>query len=245
MLWLIVITAFGTDIMAYFSGYLLGKHKLCPHISPKKTIEGSVGGVLGSVILSGLFGWFFLPDLLIHCLVIGVLGGIVSQFGDLTASIFKSKDGNQGLWPSDPGSWRNPGQIRQCIIYRHRWYIIISVLVIGYMQQMYENRKVEIGMMKKISILGSTGSIGTQALDVITHTINDKFKVTALSCAKSLSLCFARQIEEFSDLEAVAVKDETDAKAALLISISDLEVFHGVPEGLKDYCVHGKLRYGA
>ena len=73
MLWLIVITAFGTDIMAYFSGYLLGKHKLCPHISPKKTIEGSVGGVLGSVILSGLFGWFFLPDLLIHCLVIGVL----------------------------------------------------------------------------------------------------------------------------------------------------------------------------
>ena len=52
MVWLIVITAFGTDIMAYFSGYLLGKHKLCPKISPKKTIEGSIGGILGSVILS-------------------------------------------------------------------------------------------------------------------------------------------------------------------------------------------------
>ena len=59
MVWLIVITAFGTDIMAYFSGYLLGKHKLCPKISPKKTIEGSIGGILGSVILSGLFGYFF------------------------------------------------------------------------------------------------------------------------------------------------------------------------------------------
>ena len=55
MLWLIVMTAFGTDIMAYFTGYLLGKHKLCPKISPKKTIEGSIGGILGSVILSGLF----------------------------------------------------------------------------------------------------------------------------------------------------------------------------------------------
>ena len=39
MVWLIVITAFGTDIMAYFSGYLLGRHKLCPKISPKKTVE--------------------------------------------------------------------------------------------------------------------------------------------------------------------------------------------------------------
>ena len=118
MVWLIVITAFGTDIMAYFSGYLLGKHKLCPKISPKKTIEGSIGGILGSVILSGLFGWFFMPEMLMHCLVIGVLGGIVSQFGDLTASIFKRKDGHQGLRTSDPGTRRYPGQIRQRTVHR-------------------------------------------------------------------------------------------------------------------------------
>ena len=103
MVWLIVITAFGTDIMAYFSGYLLGKHKLCPKISPKKTIEGSIGGILGSVILSGLFGWFFMPDVLVHCLVIGVLGGIVSQFGDLTASIFKRKMGIKDYGNLIPG----------------------------------------------------------------------------------------------------------------------------------------------
>lgn len=82
--------------------------------------------------------------------------------------------------------------------------------------------------MKKISILGSTGSIGTQALDVIAYN-QDKFKVTALSCAKSLPL-LCRQIEEFSP-EAVAVKDETDAKE-LADKYKDLEIFWGA-EGLK------------
>ena len=82
--------------------------------------------------------------------------------------------------------------------------------------------------MKKISILGSTGSIGTQALDVIAHN-QDKFKVTALSCAKSLPL-LCRQIEEFSP-EAVAVRDETDAKE-LADKYKKLEIFWGA-EGLK------------
>lgn len=64
--------------------------------------------------------------------------------------------------------------------------------------------------MKKISILGSTGSIGTQGLDVIRNN-PDKYQVTALSCAKSLDL-LCEQIEEFAP-EAVAVADAEDAKA--------------------------------
>jgi len=103
LIWLVVLTAFGTDIMAYFSGYLFGKHKLCPKISPKKTIEGSIGGILGSVILSGLFGYFFAPEVLVHCLIIGALGGVVSQFGDLTASIFKRKMGIKDYGNLIPG----------------------------------------------------------------------------------------------------------------------------------------------
>lgn len=103
LIWLVVLTAFGTDIMAYFSGFLFGKHKLCPKISPKKTIEGSIGGTLGSVILCGLFGYFFAPEVLVHCLIIGVLGGIVSQFGDLTASIFKRKMGIKDYGNLIPG----------------------------------------------------------------------------------------------------------------------------------------------
>lgn len=103
LVWLIFITAFGTDTMAYFTGYAIGKHKLCPKISPKKTIEGAIGGVLGSVILCSIFGYYFIPRLLIHCIIIGVLGGVVSQFGDLTASIFKRKMGIKDYSKLIPG----------------------------------------------------------------------------------------------------------------------------------------------
>lgn len=103
LVWLIVLSAFGTDIMAYFTGVLIGKHKLCPKISPKKTIEGSIGGILGSVILCGVFGWILIPRLLIHCIIIGVLGGVISQFGDLTASVFKRKMGIKDYGNLIPG----------------------------------------------------------------------------------------------------------------------------------------------
>ncbi len=103
LVWLIFLTAFGTDIMAYFSGYLFGKHKLCPTISPKKTIEGSIGGTLGSILLCAAFGYFLVPRILIHCIIIGLLGSIVSQFGDLTASVFKRKMGIKDYGNLIPG----------------------------------------------------------------------------------------------------------------------------------------------
>lgn len=103
MVWLIFIAALGTDICAYFSGVFLGKHKLCPKISPKKTIEGSIGGIIGSALLCGLFGFFFMKTCICHCIIIGVLGGIVSQFGDLTASIFKRKMGIKDYGKLIPG----------------------------------------------------------------------------------------------------------------------------------------------
>lgn len=132
MVWLIVITAFGTDIMAYFSGYFLGKHKLCPKISPKKTIEGSVGGILGSVVLSGLFGYFFMPDVIVHCIIIGVLGGIVSQFGDLTASIFKRKMGIKDYGNLIPGHGGILDRFDSVLFTGPLVYYYIT-LVIGYM----------------------------------------------------------------------------------------------------------------
>lgn len=101
--WLIFLSAFGTDIMAYFSGYFLGKHKLSPSISPKKTIEGSIGGILGSVLFCGIFGYYLMPVYLVHTLVIGIMGGIVSQFGDLTASLFKRKMGIKDYGNLIPG----------------------------------------------------------------------------------------------------------------------------------------------
>jgi phosphatidate cytidylyltransferase len=103
LIWLIFITAFGTDIMAYFTGMLIGRHKLCPSISPKKTVEGAVGGLLGSMFFCGLFGWFVAPEVFIHCIIIGALGGIFSQLGDLTASIFKRKLGIKDFGNLIPG----------------------------------------------------------------------------------------------------------------------------------------------
>lgn len=103
MVWLILLTAFGTDIMAYFTGYALGKHKLATKISPKKTIEGSIGGILGSVVFCAIFGYFVIPWLLIHCILLGFIGGIISQLGDLTASIFKRKMGIKDYGNLIPG----------------------------------------------------------------------------------------------------------------------------------------------
>ncbi|MDD6919830.1 MAG: phosphatidate cytidylyltransferase [Eubacteriales bacterium] len=103
IVWLIVIASFATDIFAYFVGMTLGKHRLCPNISPKKSIEGSIGGIVGSVVCCGLFGIFFMKTMLIHCLVIGILGGVVSQLGDLTASIFKRKIGIKDYGNLIPG----------------------------------------------------------------------------------------------------------------------------------------------
>ena len=128
LIWLVVLTAFGTDIMAYFSGFLFGKHKLCPKISPKKTIEGSIGGTLGSVILSGLFGYFFAPEVLVHCLVIGVLGGIVSQFGDLTASIFKRKMGIKDYGNLLPGHGGVLDRFDSVIFTAPSLYIVIQFI---------------------------------------------------------------------------------------------------------------------
>ncbi|NLP29878.1 MAG: phosphatidate cytidylyltransferase [Clostridiales bacterium] len=103
LLWLVILCSFATDIMAYFTGYVLGKHKLCPKISPKKTIEGAIGGIVGSVIISIVFSYLFAYELLIHCIMIGFVGSIVSQLGDLTASTFKRKMGIKDYGNLIPG----------------------------------------------------------------------------------------------------------------------------------------------
>ena len=101
--WLILLTAFGSDIFAYFSGILLGRHKLCPTLSPKKTVEGAVGGVIGSVALCALFGYIFLKPYLVHCIIIGLIGSPISMLGDLTASAYKRKMGIKDYGDLIPG----------------------------------------------------------------------------------------------------------------------------------------------
>jgi phosphatidate cytidylyltransferase len=90
--WLVVLSAItaGSDSGAYYCGRVFGRTKLCPNISPKKTVEGAIGGVAAGVALAVFFAsilltavnWLFL--VLISALLVGV--GIV---GDLTESVIK------------------------------------------------------------------------------------------------------------------------------------------------------------
>jgi len=108
-IFMIFISAYACDTGAYFSGMLFGKHKLIPDLSPKKTVEGAVGGVLCTVVLSALFGvivsFFFDVDILITpiCIIIGFFGAIMSQIGDLTASAFKRMVGIKDYGNLIPG----------------------------------------------------------------------------------------------------------------------------------------------
>ena len=102
-IWIVVIAAFGSDIFAYFTGYFLGRHKMAPNLSPKKTVEGAVGGLAGSSLFAWLFGFIFMRDMALICLVLGLVGGAAGMAGDLTASAFKRKMGIKDYGNLIPG----------------------------------------------------------------------------------------------------------------------------------------------
>ena len=85
------------DAGAYFVGVTLGKHKLCPEISPKKTVEGAVGGVLSTAILMNIlvivYAAIMKKDILninyIVVSIIGLVAPLLGILGDLTASLIK------------------------------------------------------------------------------------------------------------------------------------------------------------
>ncbi|HHV98136.1 MAG TPA: phosphatidate cytidylyltransferase [Clostridiaceae bacterium] len=93
-MWMIFIGAWVTDTFAYFTGVFLGKRKLIPPISPKKTVEGSIGGIAGCVAVMTLYGVLVINSRLgniplYHYIIISLLCGIISQVGDLAASAIK------------------------------------------------------------------------------------------------------------------------------------------------------------
>lgn len=90
ILYLVLITVM-TDTFAYFGGYLIGKHKLCPTISPNKTIEGAVVGSLVGVMISTLFYLFVINNDINIIMLIGItlLLSLIGQLGDLLFSSIK------------------------------------------------------------------------------------------------------------------------------------------------------------
>ena len=107
--WMTFISAWGSDTCAYFTGVLFGKHKITPRLSPKKSVEGCIGGVVGAGLLGLVYGVVLhnlgrLPegDLWAYPLL-GICGSVVGQIGDLAASAIKRNFGIKDYGNIIPG----------------------------------------------------------------------------------------------------------------------------------------------
>lgn len=112
---IVFVIAWGSDTAAYFCGTFFGKHKLIPHVSPKKTVEGSVGALICTGLLCMLYLFImrrfgldmsaFGSDGASYALVgvMGVIGAALSQLGDLTASALKRDAGIKDYGKIFPG----------------------------------------------------------------------------------------------------------------------------------------------
>ena len=94
IVWLVFVCSWGCDTCAYCVGMLIGKHKMAPKLSPKKSTEGGIGGIVGAALIAVLYALAINrfgnagADVLTYA-VIGAAGGAVSQIGDLAASAIK------------------------------------------------------------------------------------------------------------------------------------------------------------
>lgn len=92
------ILSFACDTFAYFTGLTIGKHKLAPKVSPKKTVEGSIGGLIGNVVCGLLFAfvmnrWFGGSIHYGSMALLALFCGVVAQIGDLSFSLIKREFG--------------------------------------------------------------------------------------------------------------------------------------------------------
>lgn len=109
MVWLIFISSWGCDTCAYCSGMLLGRHKLAPVLSPKKSVEGAVGGVLGAALIGFVYAALFgshmteLDNPRAVCAIACAIAAVISQIGDLAASAIKRNHGIKDYGRLIPG----------------------------------------------------------------------------------------------------------------------------------------------
>ena len=106
---MVFIASWVSDVFAFLVGILIGKHKLIPEISPKKTVEGFIGGIFFATVAMLLYGLLidlFVADMTVNYIVLGVMGvilSILSQLGDLIASTVKREEGVKDYGSLLPG----------------------------------------------------------------------------------------------------------------------------------------------
>lgn len=107
LIFFLLLVTWASDTGAYLVGTLYGRHRLAPTISPKKTVEGLVGGLIAAIIAGYAARWWFLPDLSgLDCLILATLLTITGLWGDLTESAMKRSVGMKdtgGILPGHGG----------------------------------------------------------------------------------------------------------------------------------------------
>jgi phosphatidate cytidylyltransferase len=90
MIVFLLLLVWAGDMVAYYVGRNLGKHKIMPVVSPNKTVEGAIGNVVGTLLAAFTSKlWFFEQFSLTHCLIVAFICGIIGQFGDFWESLIK------------------------------------------------------------------------------------------------------------------------------------------------------------
>lgn len=102
LVWLIFLCSWGCDTCAYCVGVLIGKHKMAPVLSPKKSIEGAVGGLIGAALLGMLYAVILDKNVPAYAIICAA-GALISMVGDLAASGIKRNQGIKDYGSLIPG----------------------------------------------------------------------------------------------------------------------------------------------
>ena len=94
-IWLIMISSWGCDTCAYLAGVTMGKHKMAPILSPKKSVEGAIGGIIGAAAIGAIYGaavgshMAAVDNAPVYFAILCACAGLISMVGDLAASAIK------------------------------------------------------------------------------------------------------------------------------------------------------------
>lgn len=127
------LAAWMSDTGAYFAGSFFGKHKLCPLLSPKKTVEGAVGGLAAAALGAVIYGLivnlcFDHPASYLTLALIGLLGAAAGQFGDLMFSCVKRETGIKDYGHLMPGHGGVLDRFDSAVMTTPLVYLILRIL---------------------------------------------------------------------------------------------------------------------
>lgn len=138
LVWLFLIPPVASDTLAYCVGSLIGKHKFAPVVSPKKSVEGAVGGLIGGAVFTGIYGYYLTTvigggfGLIAACTVLGLVCAGVSQLGDLAASAIKREMGIKDYGNIIPGHGGVMDRI-DSILYIAPIVYVGSIVIVNYL----------------------------------------------------------------------------------------------------------------